>query len=238
MTEPPRADRGARPSDGRHRSGAGPRRRRPPERRQVHAGQPDHRPPRGGRRGRPRRHPRPGGLRRLVERSRASPCVDTGGWEPDARGLAAAIAAQAEIAVDLADAVLFVVDATVGVTDTDEAVVKMLRASKKPVVLAANKVDDQRMEAEAYGLWNLGLGEPWPVSALHGRGSRRPARRRPGRAARAPGGARTPRWAARAGSRWSASRTSASPACSTSWPRRTGSSSTTSPAPPSTRSTS
>ena len=66
---------------------------------------------------------------------------------------------------------LFVVDATVGITDVDEAVVRILRAAKKPVVLAANKVDDQRAEAEAAGLWNLGLGEPYPVSALHGRGS-------------------------------------------------------------------
>ncbi len=102
---------------------------------------------------------------------RAFTVVDTGGWIPDAKGLAERIAAQAEIAVSLADAVLFVVDATVGITDADEAVVKILRGSGKPVVLAANKVDDQRTEAEAYGLWNLGLGEPWPVSALHGRGS-------------------------------------------------------------------
>ena len=102
---------------------------------------------------------------------RAFTVVDTGGWDPDARGLAKSIAAQAEVAVTLADAVLFVVDATVGITDDDEAVVKILRASGKPVVLAANKVDDQRTEAEAYALWNLGLGEPWPVSALHGRGS-------------------------------------------------------------------
>ena len=102
---------------------------------------------------------------------RAFTVVDTGGWDPDARGLAERIAGQAEIAVSLADAVLFVVDAKVGITDIDEAVVKILRKSGKPVVLAANKVDDQRTEAEAYGLWNLGLGEPWPVSALHGRGS-------------------------------------------------------------------
>ena len=102
---------------------------------------------------------------------RAFTLVDTGGWDPDARGLAERIAAQAEIAVGLADAVLFVVDATVGITDSDEAVVKILRRSGKPVVLAANKVDDQRAEAEAYGLWNLGLGEPYPVSAMHGRGS-------------------------------------------------------------------
>ena len=97
--------------------------------------------------------------------------VDTGGWDPDARGLSERIAAQAEIAVSLADAVLFVVDATVGITDADEAVVKVLRRSGRPVVLAANKVDDQRTEAESHGLWNLGLGEPYPVSALHGRGS-------------------------------------------------------------------
>src|SRR5690242_13061810 len=102
---------------------------------------------------------------------RAFTVVDTGGWDPDAQGLAERISAQAEVAVTLADAVLFVVDATVGITDTDEAVVKVLRKSGRPVVLAANKVDDQRTEAEAFGLWNLGLGEPFPVSALHGRGS-------------------------------------------------------------------
>ncbi|HNJ79235.1 MAG TPA: ribosome biogenesis GTPase Der, partial [Marmoricola sp.] len=78
---------------------------------------------------------------------------------------------QAELAVSLADAVLFVVDATVGITDADESVVQILRRSGRPVVLAANKVDDERTEAEAYALWNLGLGEPYPVSALHGRGS-------------------------------------------------------------------
>ena len=102
---------------------------------------------------------------------RAFTVVDTGGWNPDARGLAERIAAQAEIAVGLADAVMFVVDATVGITDADEAVVKILRRSKKPVILAANKVDDERTEADSHGLWNLGLGEPFPVSALHGRGS-------------------------------------------------------------------
>ncbi len=102
---------------------------------------------------------------------RAFTVVDTGGWDPDARGLAERIAAQAEIAAQLADAVLFVVDATVGITDADEAVVRILRTTKKPVILAANKVDDQRGELEAASLWNLGLGQPYPVSALHGRGS-------------------------------------------------------------------
>jgi GTPase len=102
---------------------------------------------------------------------RAFTVVDTGGWDPDARGMAERIKEQAEVAVTLADAVLFVVDATVGITDADEAVVRVLRRSQKPVILAANKVDDQRAEAEAHGLWNLGLGEPYAVSALHGRGS-------------------------------------------------------------------
>ncbi|MGI5149287.1 ribosome biogenesis GTPase Der [Plantactinospora sp. CA-294935] len=97
--------------------------------------------------------------------------VDTGGWEPDARDRAAAIAAQAENAVATADVVLFVVDATVGATDVDEAAVRMLRRSAKPVLLVANKADNAAVEIEATSLWSLGLGEPRPVSALHGRGS-------------------------------------------------------------------
>ena len=97
--------------------------------------------------------------------------VDTGGWISDAKGMAAQIAEQAEMAIATADAVLFVVDATVGTLDEDEAVVRVLRRSKKPVVLAANKVDDQRHEAMAATMWNLGLGEPHPVSGMHGRGS-------------------------------------------------------------------
>jgi GTP-binding protein len=97
--------------------------------------------------------------------------VDTGGWEPDARDRAAAIAAQAEIAVQTADVVLFVVDARVGATDIDEAAVRMLRRAMTPVILVANKIDDQRSEADGLTLWSLGLGEPCPVSALHGRGS-------------------------------------------------------------------
>lgn len=96
--------------------------------------------------------------------------VDTGGWEPDAKGIDRSVAAQAEVAIDLADIVLFVVDATVGATSTDEHVVKLLRKSGKPVFLIANKVDDARHEPEAAALWNLGLGEPHPVSAIHGRG--------------------------------------------------------------------
>jgi GTP-binding protein len=106
-----------------------------------------------------------------VWRGRRFTVVDTGGWDPDAVGLQVAVSAQAEVAVAAADAVLFVVDNTVGATDADEAVIKVLRKAKKPVVLAANKVDDERGEADAAYLWSLGLGEPRVVSALHGRGS-------------------------------------------------------------------
>jgi GTP-binding protein len=97
--------------------------------------------------------------------------VDTGGWEPDAKDRAGAIAAQAEIAVQTADVVIFVVDATVGSTDVDEAAVRMLRRSSKPVILVANKADNNAIEIEATSLWSLGLGEPYPISALHGRGA-------------------------------------------------------------------
>lgn len=97
--------------------------------------------------------------------------VDTGGWEQDVLGLDASVAAQAEYAIETADAVVFVVDSTVGATDTDEAVVKLLRRAKKPVVLCANKVDGQSGEADATALWSLGLGQPHPVSSLHGRGT-------------------------------------------------------------------
>ncbi|MFN2626122.1 MAG: ribosome biogenesis GTPase Der [Mycobacteriales bacterium] len=97
--------------------------------------------------------------------------VDTGGWLPDVRGLPARVTEQAELAVAAADAVLFVVDATVGPTDTDAAAVRVLRRSGRPILLVANKVDDEAGESDAAALWSLGLGEPFAVSALHGRGS-------------------------------------------------------------------
>ncbi|WP_034286024.1 ribosome biogenesis GTPase Der [Schaalia suimastitidis] len=97
--------------------------------------------------------------------------VDTGGWEVDVEGLDRSVAQQAEVAVDLADAVILVLDVTVGVTDTDERVVQMLRRKGKPVILAANKVDSAMQEADAAYLWSLGMGEPYPISALHGRGT-------------------------------------------------------------------
>ncbi|OQO94972.1 ribosome biogenesis GTPase Der [Saccharomonospora piscinae] len=104
-------------------------------------------------------------------RGRRFTLVDTGGWEPNASGLQGSVAAQAELAMSAADVVLLVVDATVGATATEEAVAKVLRRSKRPVLLAANKVDDERLLAETASLWSLGLGEPRPVSALHGRSS-------------------------------------------------------------------
>ena len=97
--------------------------------------------------------------------------LDTGGWQRDARGMAGRIAEQAELAVAASDAVVLVVDATVGVTEEDAAVARVLQRAHKPVLLAANKVDDGRAEAAASELWQLGVGEPMPVSALHGRGS-------------------------------------------------------------------
>lgn len=97
--------------------------------------------------------------------------VDTGGWERDAKGLGKRVAEQAEIAIELADVVVFVVDAIVGATDADDHVVRLLRKSQKPTILAANKVDAPHQEADALALWNLGLGEPVMVSALHGRGA-------------------------------------------------------------------
>ncbi|PVY96897.1 GTP-binding protein [Actinomycetospora cinnamomea] len=97
--------------------------------------------------------------------------LDTGGWEPDAKGMQAAIAAQAETAMRTADVILLVVDGQVGATAVDEAVARTLRRSDRPVILAATKIDDSRGEGEVASLWRLGLGEPHPVSGLHGRGS-------------------------------------------------------------------
>jgi len=97
--------------------------------------------------------------------------MDTGGWEPDAAGLQAFVAQQAETAMRTADAVLLVVDASVGATATDQAVARVLRRADVPVLLAATKVDDDRLTSDTAELWRLGLGEPHPVSGLHGRGS-------------------------------------------------------------------
>ena len=129
-------------------------------------------------------------------RGRQFTLVDTGGWVARAQGLAAQVAEQAEIAVGLADAVLFVVDARVGATDEDEAVARVLRRAGKPVVLVANKVDDAKGEADAQTLWSwASASRSWspPCTAAAAatcstRHSKRCPRRRPsgsGRAARA-----------------------------------------------------
>lgn len=97
--------------------------------------------------------------------------MDTGGWESKVSGLDLSVAQQAEVAIDMADAVVLVVDTQVGATAADEQVVRLLHKSGKPVLLAANKVDGPQGELEAAALWNLGLGEPHPVSGLHGRGA-------------------------------------------------------------------
>jgi len=95
---------------------------------------------------------------------------DTGGWEPAAKGLQQLVAEQAAVAMRTADAIILVVDAVVGATTADEAAAKRLQRAGKPVFLAANKVDSERVEAEAAALWSLGLGQPHSISAIHGRG--------------------------------------------------------------------
>jgi GTP-binding protein len=98
--------------------------------------------------------------------------VDTGGVDvADASPLTKDVAAQARQAVGSADLVLFVVDAQAGITPGDEEVAGILRAARKPVLVLANKVDNPARDAEALEFHRLGLGEPLPVSALHGHGS-------------------------------------------------------------------
>ncbi len=97
--------------------------------------------------------------------------VDTGGWIADGDALDEKVSRQSEQAIATADAVLFVVDATVGVTEDDARVAGLLRSVGAPVLVVANKVDDRVHEASIWELMSLGLGEPSPVSALHGRGA-------------------------------------------------------------------
>ncbi len=97
--------------------------------------------------------------------------VDTGGWEPSGEGITMKIAAAAESAIADADLILFVIDGKVGTQSEDEALVSLLRKSQKKIMLIANKIDSERDELDAHSLWNIGLGEPYFVSAAHGRGS-------------------------------------------------------------------
>jgi GTP-binding protein len=97
--------------------------------------------------------------------------IDTGGWEVKPEGISEKITAGAEAAIAESDLVMFVVDAQVGALDEDQSLVDLLRKSGKKVILVGNKIDNAEDEADGYALWNLGLGEPRFVSALHGRGS-------------------------------------------------------------------
>ena len=97
--------------------------------------------------------------------------MDTGGWESKPDGISIAVSAGAEIAMEQSDVLCFVVDAQIGALDEDDVLVQELRKAKKPIILIANKVDSEREESDAHSLWSLGLGEPFFVSALHGRGS-------------------------------------------------------------------
>ena len=97
--------------------------------------------------------------------------IDTGGWEPDLTGLGLKVAQSAEMAIEEADLVLMVVDATVGAMEEEMALISHIRKTHTPVLLIANKVDSAEAELLVHELWQLGLGEPIPVSALHGRGS-------------------------------------------------------------------
>ncbi|MFO1537755.1 MAG: ribosome biogenesis GTPase Der [Actinomycetota bacterium] len=103
--------------------------------------------------------------------------VDTGGWLPDGTptddpvALTAQVSRQAERAMRNADVVVLVVDAVVGITEEDGRVARLLRTAERPVLVAVNKVDDTRREPDIWAFARLGLGDPYPVSALHGRGS-------------------------------------------------------------------
>ena len=97
--------------------------------------------------------------------------IDTGGWEVKPEGISEKITAGSEAAIAEADLVMFVVDAQVGALDEDQSLVDLLRKSGKKVIIVGNKIDNAEDESDGYALWNLGLGEPHFVSALHGRGS-------------------------------------------------------------------
>ncbi|MCX6510313.1 MAG: ribosome biogenesis GTPase Der [Actinobacteria bacterium] len=97
--------------------------------------------------------------------------VDTGGWMPGGDALDEKVSKQSEKAIFEADVVLFVVDVTVGITEEDNRVAQLLRKRGRPVLLVANKVDDTNRESAIWDLLNLGVGDPFPVSALHGRGT-------------------------------------------------------------------
>ena len=97
--------------------------------------------------------------------------IDTGGWEVKPEGISEKITAGAEMAIAEADLILFVVDVQIGALDEDDSLISLLRRSGKETILVANKVDSDVDEADGHALWNLGLDQPYFVSALHGRGA-------------------------------------------------------------------
>ncbi|MBK9559777.1 MAG: ribosome biogenesis GTPase Der [Candidatus Microthrix sp.] len=97
--------------------------------------------------------------------------IDTGGWSQRGDDLDAKVSAQSEAALDEADVILLIVDATVGSTDDDDQVAGLIRRRSTPVLVVANKVDDTGREPLIWDFLGLGLGDPFPISALHGRGT-------------------------------------------------------------------
>ncbi len=97
--------------------------------------------------------------------------IDTGGWLATEESLAKQVSRQAERAMSQADVILVVVDVRIGTTEEDAQVARILKRSGKPVLLVANKVDDPNRENDVWGFIKLGLGDPYAVSAIHGRGS-------------------------------------------------------------------
>jgi len=97
--------------------------------------------------------------------------IDTGGWLGRGDELTIKVSGQSERALADADVVLMVTDVMVGATDEDLEIARLVKRLGPPVLLVANKVDDTNREASAWDLVSLGLGDPWPISALHGRGT-------------------------------------------------------------------
>ncbi|WP_077446949.1 ribosome biogenesis GTPase Der [Listeria monocytogenes] len=96
--------------------------------------------------------------------------IDTGGIDLSDEPFLEQIRAQAEIAIDEADVIIFITNGREGVTDADEQVAKILYRSNKPIVLAINKVDNPEMRDQIYDFYSLGFGEPYPISGSHGLG--------------------------------------------------------------------
>jgi len=97
--------------------------------------------------------------------------IDTGGWLANNDTLDSAVSKQSERAIADADVILFVLDATVGIVEEDDRVARVVRKAGRPVLVVANKVDSDTRENDVWEMTALGMGDPWPVSALHGRGT-------------------------------------------------------------------